>query len=61
MLKELLWVGGGWARHIVPEHEEIAARLALGDEQLFDDLLAHDLPVLLLADLQAVPARQRHG
>jgi hypothetical protein len=59
VLKELLWVGGGRARHIVPEHEEIAARLAVDDEQLFDDLLAHDLPVLLLADLKALPARQR--
>lgn len=59
VVRELLWVGGGPARHIVPDHEEVAARLAIGDEQLFADLLADDLRVLLLADLQAVAARQR--
>ncbi|MCC9711824.1 hypothetical protein E4N62_45410 [Streptomyces sp. MNU76] len=59
VLKELLWTGSGRARHIVPAHEEIAARLAIADPQLFEDLLAHDLPVLLLSDLQALTARHR--
>ncbi|MEV7243093.1 hypothetical protein AB0N92_17855 [Streptomyces sp. NPDC093248] len=56
---ELLWVGSGQARHILPEHEEIAARLAVHDPHLFDDLLAHDPRVLVLADLPAVPADRR--
>lgn len=59
VLKELLWTGSGRARHIVPAHEEVAARLAIADPQLFEDLLAHDLPVLLLADLHALTARHR--
>ncbi|MFJ2008333.1 hypothetical protein [Streptomyces chartreusis] len=56
---ELLWVGSGPARHIVPEHEEIAARLAVDDPQLFEDLLIHDPRVLLLADLSSLPAASR--
>ncbi|WP_344629678.1 hypothetical protein [Streptomyces glaucosporus] len=56
---ELLWVGSGRARHIVPEHEEVAARLAVSDDRLFEDLLAHDPRVLLLADLRALPVQHR--
>lgn len=52
--KELLWVGSGPARHIVPEHEEIAARLAVHDPELLEDLLVHDPRVVLLADLPAL-------
>lgn len=53
---ELLWAGSGSARHILPEHEEVAARLATDDPALFDDLTAHDPWVTLLADLPALPA-----
>ncbi|MFK0187861.1 hypothetical protein ACIQV1_27060 [Streptomyces rubiginosohelvolus] len=56
---ELLWIGGGPARHIVPEHEEIAARLAVEDPQLFEDLLIHDPRVLLLADLSSLSTASR--
>lgn len=56
---ELLWVGSGTARHIVPEHKEIAARLAVDDPQLFEDLLIHDPRVLLLADLSSLRAASR--
>ncbi|MGW6457522.1 hypothetical protein ACWF94_16650 [Streptomyces sp. NPDC055078] len=56
---ELLWAGSGPARHIVPEHEEIAARLAADDPELFEDLLVHDPRVLLLADLPSQPAESR--
>ncbi|MFE3866300.1 hypothetical protein ACFXPT_38780, partial [Streptomyces goshikiensis] len=57
--RELLWVGSGPARHILPEHEEVAARLAVGDPNLFDDLVAHDPWVALLADLPALPDDRR--
>jgi hypothetical protein len=56
---ELLWAGSGPARHILPEHEEVAARLAIGDPDLFDDLVAHDPWVALLADLPALPNDRR--
>ncbi|MET9744661.1 hypothetical protein ABZZ92_02965 [Streptomyces ardesiacus] len=55
----LLWAGTGQARHIMPEHQEIAARLAAVDDTLFDDLLEYDPYILLLADLQALPAEHR--
>ncbi|MFC9463183.1 NACHT domain-containing protein [Streptomyces coelicoflavus] len=55
----LLWAGSGQARHILPEHQEVAARLAVVDDRLFDDLLKHDPYILLLADLQALPAEHR--
>lgn len=56
---ELLWAGSGPARHVLPEHEEIAARLAVDDPGLFEDLLTHDPLILLLADLPALPAGHR--
>ncbi|MFI6661470.1 NACHT domain-containing protein [Streptomyces sp. NPDC050523] len=58
---ELLWAGSGPARHIVPEHEEVAARLAVEVPELFEELLVHDPRVLLLADLPSLPdtSRQR--
>ncbi|AQS65565.1 hypothetical protein B1H29_00065 [Streptomyces pactum] len=55
----LLWAGTGQTRHILPEHQEIAARLAVIDDTLFDDLLRHDPYILLLADLRALPAEHR--
>ncbi|MFE7244391.1 hypothetical protein [Streptomyces sp. NPDC057580] len=57
--RELLWAGSGPARHILPEHEEVAARLAVGDPDLFDELVAHDPWVALLADLPALPDDRR--
>ncbi|MEU6071047.1 hypothetical protein ABZ864_43050 [Streptomyces sp. NPDC047082] len=56
---ELLWTGSGPARHVRPEHQEIAARLAVSDPDLFEDLLAHEPLILLLADLPVLPAGQR--
>ncbi|MEV6534160.1 hypothetical protein AB0M86_31955 [Streptomyces sp. NPDC051639] len=56
---ELLWTGSGPARHVLPEHEEIAARLVVSDPYLFEDLLAHDPTVLLLADLPALEPEHR--
>ncbi|MFJ8097646.1 hypothetical protein [Streptomyces griseofuscus] len=56
---QLLWTGSGSARHVLPEHQEIAARLAVIDADLFEDLLADEPVVLLLADLPVLPAAQR--
>ncbi|MEU9380025.1 hypothetical protein AB0D38_02995 [Streptomyces sp. NPDC048279] len=56
---QLLWTGSGPARHVRPEHQEIAARLAVIDADLFEDLLAHEPVVLLLADLPVLPDAQR--
>lgn len=56
---QLLWTGSGSARHVLPEHQEIAARLAVTDPDLFEDLLVHEPVVLLLADLPVLPAAQR--
>ncbi|WP_123980636.1 hypothetical protein [Streptomyces sp. Ag109_O5-1] len=56
---QLLWTGSGLARHVLPEHREIAARLAVTDPDFFEDLLAHEPLVLLLADLPVLPAAQR--
>ncbi|MET7379903.1 hypothetical protein ABZT08_13980 [Streptomyces sp. NPDC005526] len=56
---ELLWTGSGTARHVLPEHQEIAARIAVSDPDLFEDLLAHEPLILLLADLPVLPAGQR--
>ncbi|MFI6875789.1 hypothetical protein ACIBL6_20380 [Streptomyces sp. NPDC050400] len=56
---ELLWAGSGPARHIVPENAEVAARLAVDDPQLLEELLTHDPLTLLLADLTSLPAELR--
>jgi hypothetical protein len=58
---ELLWAGSGPARYIVPEHEEVAARLAAEVPELFEELLIHHPRVLLLSDLPSLPdtSRQR--
>ncbi|MEU1259295.1 hypothetical protein ABZ445_39020 [Streptomyces chartreusis] len=59
--RQLLWIGDGEARHIIPVHQEVAAWRATGDAALFDDLLRDDPLVLLLADLPSLPeiARER--
>lgn len=56
VVEELLWAGAGETRHIRPQHQEVAATLAAGNDTLVDDLLEHDPSVLLLGDL---PAEQR--
>ncbi|WP_327692441.1 hypothetical protein [Streptomyces sp. NBC_00459] len=56
---ELLWAGNGPARHVLPEHEEVAARVAVSDPDLFEELLDHAPLVLLLADLPALSAGHR--
>lgn len=56
---ELLWAGSGTARRILPEHEEVAARLAMDDPDLFDGMVAHHAWITLLADLPALPAARR--
>ncbi|MFD0425271.1 NACHT domain-containing protein [Streptomyces parvus] len=56
---ELLWAGSGEARHILPQHEEVAARLCMDDPNLLDDLIAHHLRTALLADLPALPTARR--
>ncbi|SHH33319.1 hypothetical protein [Streptomyces sp. 3214.6] len=59
--RQLLWIGDGAARHIIPAHQEVAAWRATSDATLFDDLLRDDPLVLLLADLPSLPdtARER--
>ncbi|MFJ2722723.1 hypothetical protein [Streptomyces sp. NPDC087437] len=59
--RQLLWIGDGEARHIIPAHQEVAAWRATSDATLFADLLRDDPLVLLLADLPALAdtARER--
>lgn len=59
--RQLLWIGDGEARHIIPAHQEVAAWRATSDATLFADLLRDDPLVLLLADLPSLPdtARER--
>src|SRR5262249_1382077 len=52
VVQSLVMVGEGSTRHALPAHREVAAWLALTDDALFDDLVAHDPEPLLLADLQ---------
>ncbi|GAA2158214.1 hypothetical protein GCM10009760_61040 [Kitasatospora kazusensis] len=49
--RELLWVGDGEARHVIPAHQEVAAWRSSSDATVFEDLLRDDPLVLLLADL----------
>ncbi|SCE06926.1 hypothetical protein GA0115244_11661 [Streptomyces sp. DvalAA-19] len=51
--RELLWVGDGEARHIIPAHQAVAAWLSATDSEVFEDLLHDDPMVLLLADLES--------
>ncbi|MGY3206341.1 hypothetical protein [Streptomyces sp. TE5632] len=59
--RQLLWIGDGEARHIIPAHQEVAAWRATSDATLFAELLRDDPLVLLLADLPSLPdsARER--
>ncbi|MEV8100295.1 hypothetical protein [Kitasatospora sp. NPDC085879] len=51
--RELLWVGDGEARHVVPAHQAVAAWRSATDSEVFEDLLRDDPMVLLLADLES--------
>ncbi|MFF9396996.1 NACHT domain-containing protein [Streptomyces griseoluteus] len=57
--RQLLWIGAGEARHIIPAHQEVAAWRATSDAALFADLLRDDPLVLLLADLPSLPGADR--
>ncbi|MFI1376100.1 hypothetical protein ACH4UY_29340 [Streptomyces longwoodensis] len=57
--RQLLWIGDGEARHILPAHQEVAAWRATSDAALFSDLLRDDPLVLLLADLPSLPDTDR--
>ncbi|MFF7566673.1 hypothetical protein ACFZB4_42810 [Streptomyces pseudovenezuelae] len=59
--RQLLWIGDGEVRHIIPAHQEVAAWRATSDATLFADLLRDDPLVLLLADLPTLAdtARER--
>lgn len=57
--RQLLWIGDGDARHIIPAHQEVAAWRATSDPTLFSDLLREDPLILLLADLPGMPAADR--
>lgn len=49
--RELLWIGDGPSRHVLPAHQEVAAWRSDTDTAVFEDLLRDDPLVLLLADL----------
>lgn len=51
MERELLWIGDGLSRHVLPEHQEVAAWRSGTNTTVFEDLLRDDPLVLLLADL----------
>jgi hypothetical protein len=57
--RQLLWIGDGEARHIIPAHQEVAAWRATSDPTLFADLLDGDPLVLLLADLPSLSGTDR--
>ncbi|MFJ7297795.1 hypothetical protein [Streptomyces collinus] len=57
--RQLLWIGDGDARHIIPAHQEVAAWRATSDPTLFADLLREAPLILLLADLPSMPAAAR--
>ncbi|WP_328674917.1 hypothetical protein [Streptomyces sp. NBC_00343] len=57
--RQLLWIGDGEARHIIPAHQEVAAWRATSDPTLFADLLCDDPLVLLLADLPSLSDTDR--
>ncbi|MDC2960453.1 hypothetical protein PO587_39130 [Streptomyces gilvifuscus] len=58
-LRQLLWIGDGQDRHVIPAHQEVAAWLATSDATLFADLLRDAPLVLLLADLPSLPDTER--
>ncbi|SOE19085.1 hypothetical protein [Streptomyces sp. OK228] len=57
--RQLLWIGDGEARHIIPAHQEVAAWRATNDATLFADLLRDDPLVLLLVDLPSLSDTDR--
>ncbi|MFI9616791.1 NACHT domain-containing protein [Streptomyces sp. NPDC052023] len=57
--RQLLWIGDGQARHIIPAQQEVAAWRATSDTTLFADLMRDDPLVLLLADLPSLPDTDR--
>ncbi|GAA2752942.1 hypothetical protein [Kitasatospora cinereorecta] len=57
--RELLWIGDGPTRHVLPMHQEVAAWRAGSDPTVFEDLLRDDPLVLLLADLPGHPEENR--
>ncbi|RST19640.1 hypothetical protein E2C00_00240 [Streptomyces sp. WAC05374] len=57
--RELLWIGDGSARHVLPVHQETAAWRCTSDPDLFEEILRDDPLVLQLADLQALPPSGR--
>ncbi|MGW0582175.1 NACHT domain-containing protein, partial [Streptomyces sp. NPDC002920] len=57
--RELLWIGDGPSRHVLPAHQEVAAWRSNADAEMFEDLLRDDPQVLLLADLPRRSDRDR--
>ncbi|MFG2825647.1 NACHT domain-containing protein [Kitasatospora sp. NPDC048365] len=57
--RELLWIGDGQSRHVIPAHQAVAAWNSAHDSTTFEDLLRDDPLVLLLADLPSRPAHDR--
>jgi hypothetical protein len=57
--RALLLAGDGPSRHVVASQREVAAWLALSDDGLFEEILACDPEVLLLADMVVRPATDR--
>ncbi|MFE3106876.1 hypothetical protein ACFXKJ_40380 [Kitasatospora indigofera] len=57
--QELLWIGDGEARHVIPAHQAVAAWRSGTDPKVFEDLLRDDPMVLTLADLASRPDNDR--
>ncbi|MER5346735.1 hypothetical protein ABT030_41905 [Streptomyces mirabilis] len=57
--RELLWIGDGSSRHILPAHQEVAAWRSETNPTVFEDLLRDDPLILLLADLDRRTDRDR--
>jgi hypothetical protein len=57
--RELLWIGDGPSRHILPAHQEVAAWRSETNQAVFEDLLRDDPLILLLADLERRADRDR--
>ncbi|WP_327698943.1 hypothetical protein [Streptomyces sp. NBC_00459] len=57
--RELLWIGDGPSRHVLPAHQEVAAWRSEVDPAVFEDLLRDDPLILLLADLERRTDRDR--
>ena len=55
----MLLAGDGSGRHVIDSQREVAAWLAVTDDGLFEEILACDPQVLLLADPAVRPAADR--